>query len=118
MKITIIYAVLAALLSFSASAETVKKKNIKSIEEEGFSGVGEILRQMSPKQKKSVMAEANKMMPELKKMSKQEIDDLTDKLLRMDSSLDLKQIQVKSLNPSKSKGLNTLEKDIDTYLNK
>ncbi len=117
MKNFVIYTATAVMLASSAiAAETVSGKNVMSIEKEGFTEVGEILREMTPEQKKAVMEQAYKMMQELKNKTPEEIEAIKAQMHHMEGSLDMQKIDVKKIDPAKSKGLHGIEKDINKYL--
>ena len=101
-----------------AKANSIDGINHQSIKDAGFEKVGEILENMSLKQREQVLKQAESMMGDLKDMSPKEIEDFTQKLLSMENSLDISTINAKSLDISKTKGLVDIQKDIDGYLSR
>lgn len=104
--------VIAVLLSAPAFAEEI---NTKSIKEGGFEGVGKIIDQMTPEQKAAVMKQALEIQKELEKMSPEERKKLEDEMRATASTIDPSTIDVKKIDPSKSKNLHDIQKDVREY---
>lgn len=105
---------LAVLCGSGAYAKDTKIDH-QSFEKEGFSDVSEVLKKMTPEQIEAVKKQAEAMMPELQNMSQEEIDQLTQQMRDMQSSIDFQAVDVQGLDPSKSKGLKGIQQDVKQF---
>jgi hypothetical protein len=89
--------------------------NTQSIKDEGFDGVGQIIDQMTPEQKLGVMKQALEMQKELEKLPPAEREKILNDLKATAATVDASKVDVKKLDPSKTKSLNEIQKDVQEY---
>jgi len=107
--------ILLLVLSLFNPAFAEEDINYKSLDQEGFGNVSDILKQMDEGQRAEVLRQAKELEKELQTYSPEEQEALKNSLQAISNNIPSHNVDAKSLDPKKFKGLKGTQEDMQLY---